>query len=369
MLTVPGHLMFFLAQVPDPRRHNVRHSLPQLLMQILVATAGGANNPFEIGLFCLAHRAWFARVCQIDQVPSHDTIGRVLAVLNPERLELALRAWTQSKLATSTESGLEVISLDGKALNGLPEGSYLNLVSALSTRSGLVLGSLDTHESKKNELHTVVALLNQLSLKGTVVVADAASTYKPVVAAIRAQKADYVLPVKGNQPSLAESVQLCFERPFTAPTVVQTCDAEGGKVVTRTYEFIALGKRKLPFSEDWQDLRAVGKATTHSLHKKNGKETSETRYFVTSLTDATIFAHTVRSHWAVESMHWMLDVVFREDACKVRDKVAQTNLNTVRKLVLNAFRAANLKIPLSHQRKLSGWNQEVLWESMQMLFK
>lgn len=164
-------------------------------------------------------------------MPSHDTIGRVLAALNPERLELALRAWTQSKLATSVEPGMEVISLDGKALNGLPEGNYLNLVSALSTKSGLVLGSLNTHESKKNELHTVIALLNQLSLKGTVVVADAASTYKPVVATIRAQKADYVLPVKG-----------------TGPTTVQTCDAEGGKVVTRAYAFINLGKRKLPFT-------------------------------------------------------------------------------------------------------------------------
>jgi predicted transposase YbfD/YdcC len=361
--------MFFLAQVPDPRRHNVVHGLAQLLMQILVATAGGANNPFDIGLFCEAHREWFARVCQIHKVPSHDTISRVLAVLDPERLELALRAWTQSKLAMSTALGVDIISVDGKALNGLPDGSYLNLVSALSTRNGLVLGSLDTHESKKNEMNTVVALVKQLSLKGTVVVADAAATFKPVVTAIRAQKADYVLPVKGNQPTLAESVQLCFERPFSAPTMFQTCDAEGGKVVTRTYEFIVLGKRKIPFSEDWQDLRGVGKATTHSVHKKNGKETSETRYFVTSLTDAAVFAHTVRSHWAVESMHWMLDVVFREDACKVRDKVAQTNLNTVRKIVLNAFRAADLKIPLSHQRKLSGWNQGVLWESMQMLFK
>lgn len=361
--------MFFLAQVPDPRRHNVVHGLAQLLMQILVATAGGANNPFDIGLFCEAHREWFARVCQIHKVPSHDTISRVLAVLDPERLELALRAWTQSKLAMSTALGVDIISVDGKALNGLPDGSYLNLVSALSTRNGLVLGSLDTHESKKNEMNTVVALVKQLSLKGTVVVADAAATFKPVVTAIRAQKADYVLPVKGNQPTLAESVQLCFERPFSAPTMLQTCDAEGGKVVTRTYEFIVLGKRKIPFSEDWQDLRGVGKATTHSVHKKNGKETSETRYFVTSLTDAAVFAHTVRSHWAVESMHWMLDVVFREDACKVRDKVAQTNLNTVRKIVLNAFRAADLKIPLSHQRKLSGWNQGVLWESMQMLFK
>jgi predicted transposase YbfD/YdcC len=254
--------------------------------------------------------------------------------------------------------------MDGKAMNGF-KGSYLNVVSAFSSRNGLVLGGVCTEGSKRNEQAAMIKLVKLLSLKNAIVTADAMGTQTTVVDAICEAGADYVLPVKDNQPDTAEAVRLCFDSPFTAIERYETTDKQGGRFEERVYELVVLGDHKLPFTEKWQDLAAVGKRTSTVTCK--GETTVDVHHYIMSVTNMKDFASAARGHWGVESMHWVLDVVFREDDCVLHDKNAQQNMGVLRKIVLNAFKLDNPKSNIASRRRRSGWNEQELLKTIKLL--
>ena len=249
-------------------------------------------------------------------------------------------------------------------MNGY-KGSYLNIVSALSSRNGLVLGGVCTEGSKRNEQAAMIKLIKMLSLKGAIVTSDAMGTQTTVVDAICEAGADYVLPVKDNQPDTAEALKLCFKSPFSPVERYETVDKQGGRFEERLYEMIVLNNNKLPFTEKWKNLKAVGKSVLTITQK--GVTTVEEHYYIMSVTDIKDFSSAARGHWGVESMHWRLDVVFREDDCMLQDKKAQENLGVLRKIVLNAFKIDNPKGNMSSRRRRSGWNEQELLKTIKLL--
>ena len=359
-----NQLLFCLSQIPDSRAQNVTHSLTNILIMMLVSMAGGADHAVAIVEFCDGHADWFKRIFGINEIPSIHTFYRTACLLNPERLEEAMKTWIQQWRAALPGNEPEIISFDGKAMNGY-KGSYLNIVSAFSSRNGLVLGGMCTEGSKRNEQSAMIKLVKMLSLAGAIVTSDAMGTQIKVVDAICEAGADYVLPVKDNQHDTAEAVKLCFDAPFTTIERYETVDKQGGRFEERVYELIVLNNQKLPFTEKWQKLAAVGKSTSTVTQK--GEITVDVHYYIMSVTNMKDFALAARGHWGVESMHWILDVVFREDDCMLRDKNAQKNMGVLRKIILNAFKLDNPKSNIASRRRRSGWNEQELLKTIKLL--
>lgn len=359
-----NQLLFCLSQIPDSRAANVTHSLTNILIMMLVAMAGGADHAVAIVEFCDGHATWFKRIFGINEIPSIHTFYRTACLLNPVRLEEAMKTWIQQWRNAIPGKEPEIVSIDGKAMNGYKE-SYLNIVSAFTSRNGLVLGGVCTEGSKRNEQAAMIKLVKLLSLEGAIVTSDAMGTQTTVVGAICEAGADYVLPVKDNQRDTAEAVKLCFDSPFTAIERYETVDKQGGRFEERVYELIVLNSQKPPFTEKWQNLAAVGKSVSTVTQK--GETTVDVHYYIMSVTNMKDFASAARGHWGVESMHWILDVVFREDDCMLRDKNAQKNMGVLRKIILNAFKLDNPKSNIASRRRRSGWNEQELLKTIKLL--
>lgn len=360
-------LYVLLSAVPDRRHHNIQHSLADVLLIALFSTVAGGSHFTDFEDFGELHLSWFRATFGIERVPSHDTFANVFRALDYRSFELALRTWTGHLLKDAVFEGPDVVSLDGKALNGA--GQYTNIVSAWSSAHGVSLGGVGTEGAKQNELHAMVTLINQLRLKGAIVTADAAGTHTVVVDAVLAKGADYVLPVKANQGNTLETLEHCFKNPWERPQQVITLDKTGGRVEERTFELLALGKHKLPFTEKWSGFKAVARVTSQVSVK--GKTTRVQRQYITSLTDVALFARAARAHWGVENaLHWQLDVTFREDDCPVRDANAQKNLNTVRKLVLHTLkRLGTPGMSLARQRKRAGWSESAFEQTAALFLR
>lgn len=352
-----SRLKEIVKSVRDTRTPNVRHKLPDIILISLFAMLAGAEHYTEFEEFGRLRNDWFENKLKIKKIPSHDTFQRIFEVIDYNEFELVLREWTQHLLNKKLIENLEadIISLDGKAQNGCPR--FSNIVSAYSSESGLVLGGVSTEESKQNELHSMVRLIRQLRLNGAIVTADAAGTYANVVGAIVEKGGEYVLPVKENQSNLLDDIKCAFTKPFGKVLTNQTLDKHSGRVEERKYDLQILGKHCLPFAAKWKKLMAIGRC--HSTVSYKGVVTESTRFFITSVSDVKLFAKAVRKHWGIENgLHWQLDVVFKEDECKVRDLNAQKNLNTLRKIVLNALKQIAPEASPKKQRKWSGWSPD-----------
>lgn len=356
-----------LDAVPDRRHHNVRYPLTDILVLALFAMVGGAEHFTEFEDFGQARQAWFRLTFGITRIPSHDTFAAVFRSLDYRAFETALRSWTAHLLKASVFDGADVVSLDGKALNG--SSDYANIVSAWSTAHGLTLGGVGTDGAKQNELAAMVTLVRQLRLKGAVVTADAAGTFPALVDAVCDKGGDYVLPVKGNQGNTLDTVRCSFAKPFAPLAERVTVDKTGGRVEERRYALLPLGKRTLPFTEKWRKLAALGRVTRTVTVR--GRTTVSECFYLSSVTDPDLFARAVRGHWGVENgLHWQLDVVFREDQCPARDANAQKNLNTLRKLILNTLkRLGDAGLSLRRQRRRAGWSEAAFAKTAALFLK
>jgi len=356
-------LLFCLSQIPDSRAENVTYQLTDILILMLVAMAGGADHAIAIVEFCEGHAHWFKKVFGINKIPSIHTFYRTACLLDAQRLEEAMESWIHTWREALPGEEPEIVSLDGKSMNGFKE-SYLNMVSAFSSRNGLILGEVCTEGSKRNEQVAMVKLIKVLSLKGAIITSDAMGTQITVVDAICEAGADYVLPVKNNQKDTAEAIKLCFDTPFTDVEYFKTVNKHGGRFEEREYEMILLNQHKIPFTEKWQKLTAIGKSTSTVTEK--GVTTIDVHHYIMSVNNIQDFAMAARSHWGVESMHWKLDVIFREDDCMLRDKNAQKNMGVLRKIILNAFKLDDPKSNISRRRR-SGWNEKELLKTIKLL--
>jgi predicted transposase YbfD/YdcC len=340
-------LLEYFARVPDPRvERSQLHPLASILALSVCAVIGGANSFVGIELFGQAKEAWFRTFLDLPNgIPSHDTLGRTFAMLNPQALEQAFRDWV-SALATLTKG--EVVAIDGKTLRRsfqkAGSSAFVHMVSAWSTGNRMVLGQVKTDE-KSNEITAIPRLLELLQLHGCLVTIDAMGCQKEIATKIVESKADYMLAVKDNQPTLASTITGIFDEalrePVFAATHHQTENKGHGRVeVRRCWTMSIDAECGEPFDQ-WTALKGIVRVETQRT--LGGKTSLEQRHYITSRCDFSPkdALAASRAHWGIENqLHWVLDVAFREDDCRVRTGNAAENFAVIRHVAVNLLRAA-----------------------------
>lgn len=356
----------FFRDLPDPRqRGKVVYPLDEILLLCLLAVLAGAETFVDIALFGdkkldLLRR--FRPFC--DGTPSHDHLGDILASLDAERFQRCFVAWVASLIGTSAE----VIAIDGKASRRAYQKkggkAPIYMVSAFAARQRLVLGQVKVEE-KSNEITAIPKLLEMMSIEGAVVTIDAMGCQRDIAQKIIDKKADYVLALKGNQGTLRDDVALFVAEQkangFADTRISQdkTVDGDHGRIETRTTTVI----HDVDWLDDahrWPGLKSV--VVIDSRREIGNKVEQETRLYITSL---VLAAHQigpiVRSHWAIEnSLHWVMDMVFRDDECRVRTEHAPANFATLKHMAHNLTRKAPGKMSLRLRRKAAAWDDDYL---------
>jgi len=369
-----GEALRIAGQVPDPRRHNRVHLLSDMILMTLCAVLCGADSWLDVQQWCDLQLEWLATWLTLRRgVPSHDTFGRVFGRLDPLELEKCLSHWLA---ALQVHSPGKHLAVDGKAMrrsfkHAFNVGSMAHLASAYAGADGVVLGQVG-YDEKEGELEAIKKLLAMLDLKGCTVSIDALGCQKEVAGQIVAKQGNYVLCVKGNQRQLFTKVKTLLKEAvveklqgWKASHHQETC-AGHGRIETRdvwcTSEVEHLGK----IAKDWPGLAAV--AVVQCRRQVHGQEpTVQRRYYL--LSDASLDAQQtgrlVRGHWTIENgLHYVLDMSFDEDHCRVRKDHGAENLSRMRRLTANLLRRVDGKASIRCKRKCCGWSREFLAKAL-----
>lgn len=364
----PQAFVEMFASLPDPRVHRTRvHSLESILFLCLCAVVCGANDPVAIERFGNARKEFLGNFVDVTAgIPSHDTIGRVLAKLDPDALEAMFARW-MAAVAKVTDQ--EVIAIDGKtlrrAINKARGGTFVHMVSAWSTANGVVLGQVATEEHS-NEITAIPRLLSLLHVKNCLVTIDAIGCQTEIVDAVVDAGGDYLISVKDNQPKLNSAIIAAFDealerRRWTKATHVRTEESAHGRHEVRRCWILDVDNT-FPESSRWKKLAKIVYVQREST--SGDKTSSGMRLFISSRRSltATEALAAVRSHWQVENkVHWTLDVAFREDESRLRAENAAENLAVVRHVALNLLRSVKgSKVGIKNRRLEAGWNEDFL---------
>jgi predicted transposase YbfD/YdcC len=338
------------APLQEPRQAGkVEHRLMDILILALCGLLSGAQSYTEIVQMSEERLEFFRTrlgLALMSGIPSHDTFSKVFRMLDTETFAECFLRWM-----SAAEIPLEgkQVNIDGKTLRRSHQRSKgigaLHLVSAFVAEHGLVLGQRATEE-KSNEITAIPELLQALSLKGCIVSIDAMGTQTAIVETICDKGADYLLPVKANQPTLHADIIGYVEKAKSKQwrgikhTTHRTVDADHGRVETRVCWAMPLPKALGEHTERWKDLRTI--AMIEATREINGVVSTERRYYISSLAaDAALILSTARSHWSIENkLHWRLDVQMREDECRIRGNGAE-NIAVLRRIAFNQLQREN----------------------------
>ncbi len=372
-LPKPKSLIECFEGLPDPRLDRTRrHKLVDILAIGLCSMLTGGESFTDMEDFGRVREKWFRTFLELPNgIPSHDTINRVFSALDPHAFLECFTQWVRGIYPNLSD---EVVAIDGKALRRAVNNgdSIPYIVSAWATQSGVVLGQVKVDE-KSNEITAVPELLDALTLKGCIVTLDAMGCQKNIAARIIDKRADYVLALKGNHATVHQEVKDFFTD-AVLPCADQCNDtADHGKMDFFKTKETGHGRSEtrryyqsthIDWFEDkpmWKELHSIG--MVESLRKVKGNTSIERRYFLSSLPlDAQRFANAVRQHWAIEnSLHWSLDVTFREDDSRARTKNAAQNVASLRRIALNLIKKdRSLKKSLRSKRYIASIDLDFL---------
>lgn len=369
-MRAPSSFQEHFASLTDPRSPhapNQRHALIDILVIAVCAVICGAEGWEDIEEYGKAQAEWFAEVLELSHgIPCHDTFRRVLSRLDPDELTQCFVSWTA---ALSDLSSGDIVSIDGKTLRRSFDRASskvaIHMVSAWANRNRLVLGQVKV-DDKSNEITAIPKLLKMLDLTGATVTIDAMGCQKEIAKVITEQGADYVLALKKNHSTLYENVTLYLDDARGSEFAEidhdyhETVDGDHGRIETRRY-WITSAIDWLGAKASWANLQSLG--LVESRREIGEKVEIERRYYLASLpADGVRFSDAVRQHWGVENgLHWVLDVSFNEDACRIRkDKGAQT-FSVLRHIALNLLkRESKHKRGIKARRKRAGWDRDYL---------
>jgi predicted transposase YbfD/YdcC len=371
MARKPATLLDHFSDLEDQRVERTKlFPLSEIIAIALCAVIGGAESWVQVVLFGRSKIDWFRRFLVLEHgIPSHDTFARVFALLDPRQIQEGFQEWIAGLCAGVP---LKQVAIDGKTLRGSGKGKggarqALHLVHAWAVEQHLLLGAVAT-DAKSNEITAIPKLLELLDLHGAFVTIDAMGCQKEIAEQIRAQGGDYVLAVKENQPHLHEDIQrywlaaLGQEFAGVNHSYAQAQETGHGRREARMCwvfpDVAAVRDREL-----WRDLRSIVVVVTE--REVGGKSVSETRYYICSRkAGAKTMLSVTRGHWGVEnSLHWVLDVTFAEDAGRIADLREAENLALLRRLALSALKRANGgKDSIRAKRMRAGWDNDFLTE-------
>ena len=356
----------YFSGLKDPRQPGkVVYPLDEVLFLCLLAVLAGAETFTDIALFGEKKLHLLRRFLPyLNGTPPHDRLGEIFAALDSEAFQRCFVSW----VSAITKIPAEVIAIDGKTCRRSYKkkgaNDAIHIVSAFAAQQRLVLGQTKV-DAKSNEIVAIPKLLNMLSLEGAIVSIDAMGCQKEIAKLIVDKNADYVLALKGNQGTLREDVELFATEQKTngfKDTIVsqhETVDGDHGRIETRKYT-VFHDISWLKERHNWPGLNAI--VMVESTRETGSKIETETRFYITSLKDtADRIATAVRGHWAIEnSLHWVMDMVFRDDDCRVREGNAAANFVTLKHMAHNLARRAPGKMSIRARRKAAAWDDEYL---------
>ena len=358
------------ADLHDPRReHNRFHSLWDIIALTICAVVAGADSWVDVAEYGHDKEGFLSTFLELPNgLPSHDTIGRVFALLDPAAFQRCFLSWVQA-LVEATEGRL--IAVDGKTLRhsfdaqaGKPA---LHLVSAWATANRLLLGQ-QAVDQKSNEITAIPQLLGILDLTGAVVTIDAMGCQKEIATQIEVAGGDYVLALKENQETLYQDVEALFleglENEFAGLVhgYHRTQDHNHGRTETRHYHVLGVPAALVERHPHWAGLRSVAMVFSER-QVGQGVASAETRFYISSLRPKVkTLARAIRGHWGIEnSLHWVLDVSFREDASRLRKDHGPENLALLRRLAVSLLqRETSAKVGVACKRNKASRNDAYL---------
>ena len=354
----------YFKDLPDVRqRGKVVYPLAEVLLLCLLAVLAGAETVTDIARFGEKKLDLLRRLRPFAAgTPAHDHLGDILASLDAEAFQRCFVAWVAALIGVPEG----VVAIDGKTVRrskGTAKDA-IHMVSAFAARQRLVLGQVKVAD-KANEIVAIPKLLDLLAIEGAVVTIDAMGCQRAIAQKIVDKKADYILALKGNQGALRKDVELFVAeqnaRDFkdTSVSRAETIDGDHGRIETRAVTVIH-DIEWLQEQHAWPGMKSV--VIVESTREISGKTERETRFYITSLVLlANQLASLVRDHWTVEnSLHWVLDMVFRDDECRLRTDHAPANFTTLKHMALNLIRRAKTKDSIRLRRKVAAWDDEFL---------
>jgi len=355
----------YFTEMEDPRRSNRRHYLLDMIVVAICAVICGADGWSDIELFGNSKYEWFKGFLRLPHgIPSHDTFGRVFAVLDGEQFQRCFMRWIQG-VYEITEG--QIVPLDGKRLRRSYDKRLgkdaIHMLSAWASENRMVLGQLKV-DSKSNEIPAVMALLDLLDIRGCIVTTDAMHCQKKTAQKVIDKDADYVLRVKDNQSGIRDAMQNLFEfaeeEDFGDCDYHQSIDKGHGRIEIRECWATSAADYLwfLPNVDKWAGLQSI--VMIRSVRQSEKETEVESRYYLSSLaSDAEQILGAIRTHWEIENkVHWVLDVVFDEDGSRIRQGNAAQNLAVLRHIALNLLRQeTTLKRGIKAKRLKAGWDQ------------
>ncbi|MBU8901237.1 MAG: ISAs1 family transposase [Victivallales bacterium] len=357
----------YFSNLSDPRRDNKRHKLIDIITIAICGVICNADSFEHIAEFGRAKYEWLKGLLELPHgIPSADTFERVFSRIDPEEFKSCFMEWIQT-ISRLTKG--DVVAVDGKTLRRSHDKSNgksaIHMVSAWACANGLVMGQIKTRE-KSNEITAIPQLLKMLEIEGCIITIDAMGCQKYIAETIIDKNADYVFSLKGNQSNLHDDVRLFFqiqkESNFKDELFdyYESVDADHGKIEIRKY-WTTSDISWLQGKENWKNLETI--CMVERERQFEDKTEREISYYMGSIeNNAEKFGKAVRSHWAIEnSLHWVLDVSFREDESRIRKGNAPENFAVLRHIALNMIkRETSLKKSIKSRRLRAGWDNDYL---------
>lgn len=338
----------YFESLSDPRHlRNRKHLLVDVIVIAVCGIICGCDGPTGIHRWATNRKDWLATILKLaNGVPSRDCIRRVLIALKPDAFQKCFEEWMKSALEEGADGASRLIAIDGKtcrrshdSANGL---GALHIVSAWASEDGIALGQVATEE-KSNEITAIPQLLSQLALQDAIVTIDAMGCQKEIARAIVDQGGDFVISVKDNQPTLRQAIadsfleQLDRDKEDLQYRCYETRDEGHGRIDERSY-YLSKTPADFPLKKEWPWVKAIGYSLRITQHD-DGRQTEEIRFYVLSrYLSGKRFSEAVRLHWGIEAMHWVLDVNFREDDSRARERNLGNNLSWIRRFAVTLLK-------------------------------
>ena len=360
-------------KLEDPRSPvNRRHPLVRVVVIALMAVLAGANGPTGIAEWAALKATFLREALDLPNgIPRKDVFRRVLMALKPAAFQACFATWLQSLRTTAAAAaGVEqpILSVDGKTARRSHDRrkglGALHSVSVWASEFGLSLGQVACGE-KSNEITAIPELLRLVDIKGAIITIDAMGTQKAIAAQIIEGQGDYVLALKGNQETLHQAIIAHIDEQLEGDLAQAhehvTIEKGHGREERRTYLQLP-APEGLPGFAQWKGLKSIGVVTSCCL--REGKETVEVRYYISSLAvSVKKFAHAVRGHWGIEnSCHWSLDITYREDESRIRDQHLRENFAWLRRITLSLLKQHQSRKSVAMRRNSCGWSENFMLE-------